>query len=227
MDPSIAGPAGARTVRRRHLAALFADRERAERAIRALQDLGVPRDRIGVALRDPEAARGLAHAEGATLMAEGATTGAVSGGVLVGLVGLLVGVGALAIPGIGPVVAGGTLGAVLGVAGGSAAAGAGIGAAAGGLIGALVGVGVPEEAAQHFERGVQAGGVLVTLDAEDRVAEARAVLVAEGGDLGPDPDTPGAAGARAATGEWTGANDRRRAGRGRRRTDHEQTTTIL
>ena len=73
---------------------------------------------------------------------------------------LLAGVGALAIPGVGPIIAGGALASTL--------AGAGIGAAAGGIIGALAGMGVPEEDARHFERGFQQGGVLVTVAAGGR-----------------------------------------------------------
>ncbi len=92
---------------------------------------------------------------------EGAGFGATGGAVLGGLTGLLVGLGALAIPGIGPVVAAGTLATALG----STAVGAGIGAAAGGLVGALVGAGVPEEHANLYAEGVRRGGALITVQA--------------------------------------------------------------
>jgi uncharacterized protein (TIGR02271 family) len=85
-------------------------------------------------------------------------------------------VGVLAIPGIGPIVAGGTLASTL--------AGAGIGAAAGGLLGALVGMGVPEEDARHFDQGFRAGGTLVTVNAGNRAEEARECLYESGADLG-------------------------------------------
>ena len=85
-------------------------------------------------------------------------------------VGLLAGVGALAIPGIGPIILEEALASTL--------AGAGIGAAAGGLIGALAGIGVPEEDARHFERGFQEGGVLVTVDAGTDAQRAQAALLA-------------------------------------------------
>ena len=88
--------------------------------------------------------------------------------------GFLVGIGALAIPGIGPVVAGGALATAFGLGGGTAVAGAGIGAAAGGIVGALVGMGIPEEEAQHFEAGFREGGVLVTVNAKDRAMDALA-----------------------------------------------------
>src|SRR5829696_9437168 len=94
------------------------------------------------------------------------------------LMGLLAGVGALVIPGIGPIVAGGALASTL--------AGAGIGAAAGGLVGALIGMGIPEEEARYYERGFREGGILVTVDtAAVRKAEARQILLNAGADFGP------------------------------------------
>ena len=95
---------------------LFRNQADAERAIRDLKEAGIDESRIGVAMRDPNSQRELA---------EDAT-----GGILGGAVGLLAGVGSLAIPGVGPIIAGGALA--------SALAGTGIGAAAGRLIGALV-----------------------------------------------------------------------------------------
>ena len=94
------------------------------------------------------------------------------------------GLGALAIPGIGPVVAGGALATAFGLAGGTAVAGAGIGAAAGGIVGALVGMGIPEEEARYFEAGFREGGVLVTVNGRDRAPEALAVLERHGADTG-------------------------------------------
>jgi hypothetical protein len=101
-----------------------------------------------------------------------------------GALGLLVGLGALAIPGIGPVIVGGALATAFGLGGGGAVAGAGIGAAAGGLVGALVGLGIPEAEAEHFEEGFRAGGVLVTVNGGDRAADALAVLERHGADTG-------------------------------------------
>lgn len=102
---------------------------------------------------------------------EGAGVGATGGAVLGGLAGLLVGLGALVIPGIGPVVAAGTLATALG----STALGAGLGAAAGGLVGALVGAGIPEEDAHVYSEGIRRGGALVSVqvatdDDADRAA---------------------------------------------------------
>jgi uncharacterized protein (TIGR02271 family) len=155
---------------------LFADQVAAERAIQALKAAGFSEAQIGVAVRDKRQQQELTEGTG-TQAAEGAATGAVGGGVLGGVVGLLAGVGALAIPGIGPIIAGGALASTL--------AGAGIGAAAGGLIGALAGMGVPEEDARHFERGFQQGGVLVTVEAGADATRARQALLASGADLGP------------------------------------------
>ena len=169
---------------RRTVAGLFLDRASAEQAIDELKVAGFTGDQIGVALRD-RTAQGELIAEMGTQAAEGAATGAVGGGLLGGLTGFLIGIGALALPGIGPVVAGGVLASAFGVAGGTTLAGVGIGAAAGGLVGALVSVGIPEPEARHFETGLRAGAVLVTVDAGARVLEAMAILDRHGADTGP------------------------------------------
>lgn len=169
---------------RRTVAGLFDDRGDAERAIDDLKMAGFRGDQIGVALRD-RTAQGEMIEDTGTSAATGATAGLVGGGLLGGLVGFLVGVGALAIPGIGPVVAGGVLASTFGIAGGTAVAGAGIGAATGGMIGALVGLGVPEEEATHFESGVRHGHTLVTVGAEGRAIEAMEILERHGADTGP------------------------------------------
>ena len=169
---------------RRTVAGLFADRAGAERAIHALKDAGFTGDQIGVVMRDRTAQGALIEETGAQAT-EGATAGAVGGGLLGGLAGFLIGIGALAIPGLGPVMAGGILAEALGVAGGTALAGAGIGAAAGSVVGALMGVGIPEPEARHFEIGFRAGGVLVTVEAGPRVLEAMAILDRHGADTGP------------------------------------------
>ena len=166
------------------IAGLFGEREAAVAAINDLKDAGFRPDDVGVAMRDRTEQGDLAEETG-TKAAEGATAGALGGGLLGGLVGFLVGVGALAIPGIGPVVAGGALATAFGLGGGTAVAGAGIGAAAGGITGALVGMGIPDAEAKHFEAGFQAGGVLVTVNAGARAMEALAILERHGADTGP------------------------------------------
>jgi uncharacterized protein (TIGR02271 family) len=159
----------------RTVVGLFHNQADAERAIRRLKDEGFSENQIGVAIKDRQQQQDLVEGTG-TQAAEGAAAGAIGGGVVGGVIGLLAGVGALAIPGVGPIIAGGTLASTL--------AGAGIGAAAGGLLGALVGMGVPEEDARHFDQGFRAGGTLVTVNAGDRVEEARACLYESGADLG-------------------------------------------
>jgi Heat induced stress protein YflT len=171
-------PAG-RTV----VAGLFTEREAAVAAIDGLKAAGFDVADVGVAMRDRSDQSDLADETGAKA-AGGAAAGAVGGGLVGGALGLLVGLGALAIPGIGPVLAGGALATAFGLGGGTAVAGAGIGAAAGGLVGALVGMGIPEAEAKHFEEGFQAGGVLVTVNGGDRAADALAVLERHGADTG-------------------------------------------
>ncbi|MEZ0334143.1 MAG: hypothetical protein ACAI18_09060 [Gemmatimonadales bacterium] len=149
----------------RTVVGMFSRRDAAEAAIRDLKAAEFTEDQIGLAMQD---------AEPGAPVTEGAASGALSGGVLGGLMGLL---GSLLIPGLGPVVIGGVLASTL--------TGAGIGAATGGLIGALVSLGVPEEDARHFDEGLRAGAILVTIDAGSRTDEALAILQGHGMDLGP------------------------------------------
>jgi uncharacterized protein (TIGR02271 family) len=155
---------------------LFGDTPPAERAIRDLKATGFSDSQIGVLMQDRAEERRLATDTG-TKAGEGAVAGAVGGGMVGGVVGLLAGVGALAIPGIGPIIAGGALASTL--------AGAGIGAAAGGLIGALIGMGIPEEDARYYETGLREGGILVTVNAGAAAAEARRILLDAGAEFGP------------------------------------------
>ena len=108
---------------------------------------------------------------------EGAKAGAVTGGALGGLGGLLVGLGALAIPGIGPVVAGGAVATALA----TTAAGGVIGAAAGGITGGLVGLGIPENRARVYNDRLNRGDYLVIVDGTDEeVRHAEAILKRHG-----------------------------------------------
>jgi uncharacterized protein (TIGR02271 family) len=150
----------------RTVIALFDDMQHAYAAVRELTNIGIPRENISIVSNDAEGTyqqqleRGGATREGSTQdTLEDAGKGAGAGAVLGGLGGLVVGLGALAIPGIGPIVAAGPIA--------SALAGAGIGAAAGGLVGALTNLGVPEEQAGHYAEGVRRGGTLVTVEVED------------------------------------------------------------
>jgi hypothetical protein len=173
------------------VAAIFQDRTQAERAIDALRAAGFAGDQIGVALRDRRETGEMVEETG-TNAVEGAVSGALGGGLLGGVAGFLVGlISALAIPGIGPIVAGGALASALGAAGGTAVAGAGIGAAAGGLVGALSGMGIPEEEARYLETGFRSGGVLVTVSAGHRASEALGILQRNGGETGMGSPTSG------------------------------------
>jgi hypothetical protein len=156
---------------------LFESREAAGRAIRTLHDRGFAREQISVAMRDTEEQAALAQDLGASEPAEAASAGAVGGGILGGLAGLLVGIGALTVPGIGPILAAGPLAGALG----TTLAGAGIGAAAGGMVGALAGIGVPPEHAECYAEGVRRGGTLVSVQTDgSNAAEAVAVMRAAG-----------------------------------------------
>jgi hypothetical protein len=153
---------------------LFEDYSDADRAVSELNSRGFTQNEISIAARDSAVRDRMVGTAGSErAVAESAGAGAVGGTVVGGLGGLLVGLGALAIPGIGPVIAAGTLATTLG----TTALGAGIGAAAGGLIGALVGMGIPEEDANFYAEGVKRGGVLVTVQAsDDRATDALNIM---------------------------------------------------
>jgi hypothetical protein len=101
---------------------------------------------------------------------EGAATGAGSGAVLGGALGLLAGIGALAIPGVGPLIAAGPIMAAL--------AGIGVGGAVGGFTGALIGLGIPEYEAKRYEGRMQKGGILLSVhcDTSDQIKQAKEIM---------------------------------------------------
>jgi len=142
----------------------------AQAAMRELVDMGVSRNDISFITGD---SKGEYTTQTGTLRDEmsGTATGAGTGAVLGGLGGLLVGLGALAIPGIGPLVAAGPLATTL--------LGAGVGAAAGGLLGSLVDLGVPEEEAHYYAEGVRRGGILVSVRVADEMMIDRTVNILE------------------------------------------------
>jgi hypothetical protein len=142
---------------------LFDTYEQASKAVAELESSGIPHSDISIVANDPSvrasdpAAPGTVTSSAPHTESEagtGAGTGATIGTVLGGGAGLLAGLGMLAIPGIGPVVAAGWLVAT--------AVGAGVGAGAGGLLGSLVGAGVNETDAHVYAEGVRRGGTLVT-----------------------------------------------------------------
>ncbi|KQU82077.1 hypothetical protein ASD00_08515 [Ensifer sp. Root31] len=149
---------------------LFDTYEQASEAVRALKAAGIPDDDVSMVASNAEGRYKVDDTEGA---AEGAGTGAGLGAAVGGASGLLTGLGLMAIPGVGPVVAAGWLAATAA----GAAAGAVAGGAVGGIIGALTDSGVPEEDAHVYAEGVRRGGTLVTARVADSdVAEAEAIL---------------------------------------------------
>jgi hypothetical protein len=130
---------------------------------------GFSSDDISVLLPDNQGTKAFAH-EKNTKAPEGTTAGVTTGGAIGGALGLLAGIGVLAIPGLGPFIAGGP---IL-----SALAGLGAGGAVGGLIGALVGMGIPEYEAKRFEGRIKEGGVLLSVhcDTSDQIARAKDLL---------------------------------------------------
>jgi uncharacterized protein (TIGR02271 family) len=156
------------TTERPTVVGVFENRTEAERAVDELHRAGFRDDQIGYAAHGGEAPEGSTdwQAAGPGEAGEGAAKGAVSGGIIGGILGALA---TGLIPGIGPVIAGGLLAGILG--------GAAAGAAAGGLFGALVGsMGVPEEEARYYDDEFKAGRTVVTVKADGRYDEARAIL---------------------------------------------------
>ena len=153
---------------------LFSSRAQAERGVDGLIAAGFRSDDISVLAPDQKTTHELAT-EKNTKAPEGATTGATTGGAIGGTLGLLAGIGALAIPGLGPFIAAGPIMGAL--------AGMGAGAATGGLIGALVGMGIPEYEAKRYEGQVKDGGVLLSVhcDSSDWTSKAKDVLTNAGG----------------------------------------------
>lgn len=156
----------------------------AETAVSELQRVGsIPSKDISIVLSDRRATEGFA-ADHHTKAPEGAVIGSGAGGLLGGTLGLLAGIGTLAIPGIGPLIAAGPLLATL--------SGLAAGAALGGLSGALIGMGIPENEARDYEGKLRAGNVLVAVHTESLAEQkiARDVLDRVGArDIGVTNDT--------------------------------------
>lgn len=138
----------------------------AETLVERIQGLGIPAGDISVLLPDERGSADFAH-EHHTKAPEGAISGVAAGGIIGGTLGLLAGIGALAIPGFGPLIAAGPLmGALSGAAGG---------AAVGGIAGALIGFGIPEYEAKHYEGKIRSGNVLVGVHVENADMKQRVV----------------------------------------------------
>jgi hypothetical protein len=141
-----------------------------ESGVDGLKAAGFSNRDISVLFPESAGSRDFAHEKG-TKAPEGATAGAGTGVVLGGALGWLLGVGALAIPGLGPFIAAGPIMAAL--------AGAGVGGTVGGVAGALVGLGIPEYEAKRFEGRVKNGGILLSVHSGSSELTKRAKLILE------------------------------------------------
>jgi hypothetical protein len=137
---------------------IYPNRAAAERAIETLRTEGFRNTDISVLMADNAGTKDFAH-EMNTKAPEGAAAGATSGAVAGGILGWLAGIGALAIPGVGPLIAAGPIMGAL--------AGAGALGAVGGIVGALVGMGIPEYEAKRYEGRIKEGGILLSVHADD------------------------------------------------------------
>jgi hypothetical protein len=154
---------------------IYKTRMAAEQGADALLAMGFANSDVSVLMPDSQSTREFA-AEKNTKAPEGATTGAVSGGAIGGTLGLLAGIGALAIPGLGPFIAAGPIVGTL--------AGAGAGGAVGTLVGALIGMGIPEYEAKRYEGRVKDGGILLSVhcDTPEEIDRAKDTLKRTGAD---------------------------------------------
>ena len=138
--------------------AIFSGVPQAERAVDALVEESFTNEDVSVLMADNDASKGFAH-EKQTKAPEGTATGVAAGGTIGGTLGLLAGIGALAIPGVGPFIAAGPIMAAL--------AGVGVGGAVGGITGALIGMGIPEFEAKRYEGRIKEGGILLSVHCDD------------------------------------------------------------
>lgn len=161
-------------------------------ALNALREAGFPPEQVSVLSRDTATAAQLAA--DTDMVADEAGRGAMTGTLLGGLAGWLIGLSAFAIPGVGPIVGAGIIGTTL--------AGAGLGAAAGGFVGALGAHGIPDVEARDYEEALRQGHILLSFHANGttEASRARAIFQANGSqgvrsfpqdDDGDDDSTPG------------------------------------
>src|ERR1700732_419869 len=145
----------------------------AEQIVEGLQSAGFATSEISVLLADTHGKHDIGHVK-ATKAPEGATTGAATGGVTGGVIGLLAGIGALAIPGVGPFIAAGPIMAAL--------SGAAVGAATGGVAGGLIGLGIPEIEAKRYDEKLRKGNYLIAVhtDESEDVDRAKKIFKAAG-----------------------------------------------
>jgi len=173
----------------RTVSAYFDTYSEATDAVTRLVAAGVPAAEISILARDPDGTLAERHRleEDASEAGEGFEQGAGVGAVLGGTGGMLIGMGALAVPGVGPVLLGGWIAAAaLG-----AAAGAILGGATGGLIGAMVHAGIPEEDARTYATRLEEGGAVVTAMVSDEFYPSAAAIMARATAIDSVPEAPG------------------------------------
>jgi len=144
-------------------------REQADLLVGKLKDANFSSNDISVLFPDKSTSRDFAH-EKHTKAPEGAVKGASTGGIVGGSLGWIAGIGALAIPGIGPFIAAGPILAAL--------SGAAVGATLGGIAGGLVGLGIPEIEAKRYEGKIQKGNILLSVHTEssDEIKRAKEIF---------------------------------------------------
>lgn len=154
--------------------ALFASEAETENAVSRLREAGFRNTDVSILMQRNEGNKDFGH-EKQSKSPEGVATGGTAGAIIGGTIGWLAGIGALAIPGVGPLIASGPIMAAL--------AGLGAGAAVGGVTGGLVGAGIPEYEAKRFEGMIRDGKVLISVHCDDStwVAKAKDILKDSGG----------------------------------------------
>jgi hypothetical protein len=141
------------------------NRSKADQIVENLKNANFSNNDISALFPDKDTTRDFAH-EKNTKAPEGAVAGAGAGGVIGGALGWIAGIGALAIPGVGPFIAAGPIIAAL--------SGAAVGAAVGGIAGGLIGLGIPEIEAKRYEGKIKKGNILISVHTEDSKEIARA-----------------------------------------------------
>jgi hypothetical protein len=152
---------------------IYGTRPGVENAVSAFKEGGFSNSDISVLLPENLGSKEIAT-DKSSKAPEGATAGASSGAVIGGALGWLAGIGALAIPGVGPFIAAGPIVAAL--------AGLGVGGAVGGFTGALVGLGIPEYEAKRYEGHIKKGGILVSVhcDTSGEITRAKEIMESTG-----------------------------------------------
>ena len=180
---------------------IYATREECERAANALINSGFSPADLSVLLPENVAPSTNVGEERATKAPEGATAGAASGATLGGMFGFLAGLGAPAIPGVGPFLAAGPLIGTL--------AGMGVGGTVGGFTGALIGMGIPEFEAKRYQSRLQKGGILLSVYCENagQIRSAKEILARTGAEDVADASESSAANEDREIGRYAAASE--------------------